>query len=661
MLDFIYSHLQLQTLMWLVVVFPMAGAAINGLFSIAAVGSESPRYRYLSSFVGCMAPLLSFVSCAVIYFTLTGFQAGEPSAITGPLYKWIAVPDISIDVGLGVDQLSLVFALLASFVGLAVHVYSIGYMWHDAGYPRYFALMNLSLFFILLVVLADNLILMYVGWVGMSLCACMATGFWFDKAENSSAALRIFLLNSAGDIFAIAGIFFVFGIMLAGGMSPEFGMFNFSMMEKYAAYYLPVASIVSMLFLTASATKLVQVPFCFWMPQSTVAPLPTAAFVHVASMAMAGSYLLIRLNFIFALSPLALKVMSVVGIATVIYAACAAIAETDFRRVIAYIAVGQAGYIFIAAGVGAFSSAAFHLVVFVITSTLIFLGAGSAIHSQGGECDIFKMGGLKRRMPVTGWTYFIGSLAFAGIFPLSGFFSKNSILWQAYERGNWVVWLFAFLGAGLLAFNVFRAAGAVFFGESNIPTEKLRKIVEAPISMVVSQMLLATGAVLVGLLAIPEIMGGTDHFAEWIGAIASNEMSRAPSMESKGAEIVLMVVSALWLAHFSILGWLIYSQKRDWPHRISSRMGPIYGIVANNFYLNEAFDFAVVRPIVWISENIVWKTLDRVVIDGIIVSGFSRVFGFVGMMASSAQNGVLQQYLLYFLIGAIIVVAYLAL
>lgn len=660
MLELIYSYISLQTLIWMIVWLPLAGAAINGLIALATARSERAKFRSLVSFVGCVTPLLSFAAVVAVFFTLTGFEAGAPTAITGPLIKWIANPGLVIEAALKADQLSLVMALVVTGVGSLIHIYSIGYMHHDEGYARYFAEMNLFLFFMLILVLADNLVLMFVGWEGVGLCSYLLIGFWFEDMEKAKAGMKAFVVNRIGDAGFLAGMFLIFGVMSAAGAPVDSSVFNFETMQRYSAYFLPVATVVSLLLFTGAVGKSAQIPLYVWLPDAMAGPTPVSALIHAATMVTAGVYMVVRLNFIFVLSPTALSVVAVTGAATALFAASMGLVATDLKKVLAYSTISQLGYMFLAAGVGAFSVAIFHLVTHAFFKALLFLCAGSVIHGLHGEQDIRKMGGLKKRMPLTAWTFVIAAAALAGIAPTAGFFSKDAILWQAYERGHFALWLCGFIGAGMTAFYIFRAAGFVFFGETNVPMEKFKKVVESPASMGIALMLLATLTLLGGALGVPHVLGGSDIIIKWLGGVLSYEVGHAP-VEGSNAEIILMVVSVLWSAHFSILGWLIYAQRREWPEKIAGKLSFVYEIVAHRFYVDEIYDWVIVKPLMWFSTNILWKAVDRTFVDGIAVHGSARAVGFMASLASAVQTGVLQRYLLYFLVGAVIVVGYLAL
>ena len=661
MLRLLYSYVSLQTLIWLVVAFPLVGALANGFLSMASSRSKTPRFGSWVALIGCFAPLASLVAAIVVFFTLIGFEVGAPAAITGPLFQWAALPGLSIEVGLKVDELSMVMALVVTGVGSLIHIYSLGYMWRDAGYARYFSLLNLFIFFMLLLVLADNLLLMFIGWEGVGLCSYLLISFWFDDEAKARAGFKAFVVNSIGDAAFLAGIFLIFGVMAAAGAPAEGGAFNFDNMERYGAYFLPVATWISLLLFAGAAAKSAQIPLYVWLPDAMAGPTPVSALIHAATMVAAGVYMVVRLNFIFALSPLVLQVMAIIGAATAVYAATMALVSRDLKKILAYSTISQLGYMYLAAGIGAFSLAIFHLVTHALFKSLLFLAAGGVIHALGGQTDIRRMGGLKHRMPITTWTFVIAAAALAAIAPFSGFFSKDAIMWQAFERGHVWLWLCGFIGMGLTAFYIFRAAGLVFFGETNISPKRIKYIVDAPVSMMVPMMILATLVLFGGIIGVPETLGGVNRIGRWLGGVVVHEVSRAPAEGSRAAEIVLMVVAVLWSIHFSVLGWIIYAQRRDWPKRVAKRLSLLHRLVVNGYYVDWVYERLIARPLVWFSENILWKIIDGLFVDGLMVYGSARVVGALAKVAQAAQTGVLRQYLLYFLIGAVVVIGYLAL
>lgn len=659
MLQLLYRIIALQDLIWLIVALPLMGAAINGMVALATARGDTARFKPLVSFVGCLCPLLSLAAAVVLFFTLTGFEAGPPAVITGPLFRWIAGAGLVVEVGLKVDQLSLIMVLVVAGVGSLIHFSSIGSLAHDAGYARYFSKTNLLLFFMLLLVLADNLLLLFIGWEGVALCSSLLIGYWFEDGAKARAGLKAFLFNRVGDAGFLAALFLIYGVMSAAGAAPEAGYFNFETMQRYGGYFIPVATILSLLLFAGVAGKSAQLPLHVWLPDAVDCPMPAAALMQSATMVAAGVYLVARLNFIFILSPTALQTIATFGAATALIAASMGLVVTDLRKILAYSTISQLGVMFVAIGVGAFAVAILHLVAHAFFKALLILCAGSVIQALGGEGDVRRMGGLGRRMPLTAWTFVIAAAALAGIPPTIGFFSINAILWQAYERGQVALWAMGFIGVGLMAFSIFRAAGLVFFGETNVPLERLKRVTEAPVSMALPMMMLATLTVVGGILGVPAILHGGSRLVSWLGTLVSYEIGHAPA-EGSSIEIILMVVTLLWSAHFSVLGWLIYAQKREWPRRVARRVAPLHAVVANLYFVDQLYRWLILRPLVWVSRCLLWQTVDRVFIDGLVVQGTARVVGFAALVVGATQTGALQRYLLYFLVGAAAVIGFFA-
>lgn len=656
MLETLYQYIHIQTLGWLIVFLPLAGAAINGVISLSTASIQTDRARPWVSFFGSMLPLISFVCALLIFVTLIGIEKAEPSFVTGSLFSWAAAKGLIVDVALKFDQLSSIMALVVTGVGSLIHIYSVGYMANDHGYARYFSLLNLFLFFMLLLVLADNLVIIYVGWEGVGLCSYLLIGFWFDDEAKAKAGTKAFIINRIGDVGFLIGIFLVFGVMAAAGASHDTSYFNVDHMQRYAGWFLPVATFVSMAFFIGTTAKSAQIPLYVWLPDAMAGPTPVSALIHAATMVAAGIYLIARLNFIFILSPITLQTIAIVGSVTALIAAIIGIVQTDIKKILAYSTISQLGLMFLASGIGAFSFSVFHLTTHACFKALLFLCAGSVIKAMHGEQDIRMFGGLKERMPITAWSFVIAAAAISGIFPTSGFVSKDAILWQTFERGHYVLWSMAFVTVGLTAFYIFRAVGMVFFGDVNAKLDDYRKISEPSLTMVVPIMLLTVLTLFGGLANWPEALGGSQRLTSWLDGVMAFEKSHAPGAESRGTEIIFMAITLLWAVHFSIVGWVIYAQKRNLPEKVALRFKRFHKLILNKFYVDEIYDLLFVRPIRWFAKRILWQELDKTYIDGLLVNGSARTVGFWSSLVSAIQTGNIQNYIIYFLIGATILV-----
>jgi NADH-quinone oxidoreductase subunit L len=655
MLDSIYQHIQIQSLAWAVILLPLAAAAVNGLIAMATASVQTERARPWVSFIGTLLPILSFAAAIVITVTISGLEKTQPSFITGPLFSWAITKGLVVDVGLKIDQLSMVMMLVVTGVGSLIHIYSIGYMAHDSGHARYFSLLNLFLFFMLIIVLADNLLVVFAGWEGVGLCSYLLIGFWFEDEEKARAGTKAFIVNRIGDVGFLVALFLTFGVMAAANAPHEIGYFNIDNMQQHAAWFLPIATIVCLAFFLGACGKSAQIPLYVWLPDAMAGPTPVSALIHAATMVAAGVYLIARLNFLYILSPIALQVIATVGACTAIFAAVIGMVQTDLKKILAYSTISQLGFMFLAAGVGAFSVAIFHLATHAAFKALLFLGAGAVIQAMRGEHDIRNFGALRERMPVTAWCFVIGAAALAGIAPTAGFVSKDAILWQTFERGHYILWIMAFATVGLTSFYIFRAVGMTFFGEPNAPVDDFRKATEPSLSMVIPTMVLAAFALLGGIFGWPEVLGGSNRIVAWLNEIMAYERGHAPAT-SAGREMILMAITLLWSIHFSIIGWVIYAQKRNLPERMAKRFARLHRVVLRKFYVDEIYNAIFVKPIQWISGRILWKEVDETYLDGLCVHGTARAVGFWSSLVSALQTGLVQNYLIYFLIGASIIV-----
>ena len=384
-------------------------------------------------------------------------------------------------------------------------------------------------------------------------------------------------------------------------------------------------------------------------------PTPVSALIHAATMVTAGIYMIARLNFLYVLSPTAMQVVAWIGAITAIFAATIGLTQTDIKKVLAYSTISQLGYMFLALGVGAFSAAIFHLMTHAFFKALLFLGAGSVIHAMGGEQDIRNFGGLKEKMPITAWTFVIGAAAISGIFPFAGFFSKDAILWHTFHGGHISLWLIGFVGAGLTAFYMFRLVGMTFFGQPQMGRGEWQKVHESPPSMGFVLLFLGVLSVIGGWVGIPEAFGGGDHFHHWLSGVFGKMVVHEGMEEGHAAEIILTVVSLLWSLHFAILASVIYAQRREWPTKMAEKFQFLYKLIFNKYWIDELYDFIIVRPLVTLSEKVFWGVIDAKVIDQYGVHGAGRLMIFWNRCVTAVQTGVVQQYLLFFVIGVVLI------
>src|ERR671923_1081918 len=456
--------IQTDYLRW-IVFLPLIGAIINGLLGSAI---QKRMGKGAISFIACAPVVLAFGLSLTAFVALTGLEA-EQRFLIDRLYTWINLGSLKVDMAFWVDPLSAVMILVVTGVGGLIHIYATGYMHEDNAFWRFFAFLNLSTAAMLTLVMGDNLLLMFVGWEGVGLCSYALIGFWYQDHNNARAGNKAFIVNRVGDFGFVLGMFLLFWTLDAQGH----GSLTFREMIKWAPtiqdqtiWGFSVITVATLFLFVGAAGKSAQIPLFVWLPDAMAGPTPVSALIHAATMVTAGVYMTARLHFLFALAPMTLSLIAVIGAAPALFAATLALAQTDIKRVLAYSTVSQLGYMFLAAGVGAYSAAIFHLFTHAFFKACLFLGSGSVIHALGGEQDMRKMGGLKSYLPKTYWTYVIATLAIAGLPFTAGFFSKDLILWQAYSSplGSRELWLIAWITAGLTALYMFRQLFMVFHG-----------------------------------------------------------------------------------------------------------------------------------------------------------------------------------------------------
>jgi len=612
---------------------PLAGAVLN----IFLGGRWGKKF---SGGLATVAVLGSFL------ISLWVFSVLSPTGILrDTLYTWIDSEPFKAQVSFQADALTAVMLLVITGIGFLIHLYSTGYMAHDEGEARYFAYLNLFVFFMSVLVLADNLLLLFVGWEGVGLCSFLLIGFWFEDHANTSAGNKAFIVNRIGDFGFLLGVLLLFWEMNRLGVPT----LDFAGLKE-AAGRMPqeTATLITLLLFVGATGKSAQIPLYVWLPDAMQGPTPVSALIHAATMVTAGVYMTARLNFLFALAPATLSVIAIIGAATALFAGTIAVAQNDIKRVLAYSTVSQLGYMFLAAGVGAFGAAVFHLFTHAFFKACLFLGAGSVIHAMGGEQDMRKMGGLRPRLPITYWTYLIAALALAGIPPTAGFFSKDRILLEAYSspHGSFGLWLVGWITAGLTAFYMFRQLFMVFHGTSRASESVQAHIHESPPTMTLPLIVLALGSITAGWLARPS----HNVWDPWLQAVLGRSN---PAEHGEAVNETLLVVLTVGLAVLGIaLAYFIYGRAR----RIAAEDGSLWQVLAHKYYIDELYDALFVRPFTALA-NWFARVFDPVFIDG-AVNGVADFVRSISSAGRRLQSGNVQHYLFAFLIGTVFIFVY---
>mgnify|MGYP005845954085 CR=1 FL=1 len=635
-------------LVWLVVALPLAGVFINGLIGKFLMRRDE-------RIVGAIASTLVGLSFAVslrIFFDILKLPP-EGRHFEKVLYTWIGAEGFDAAVGFQVDPLSALMISVVSGVGFLIHVYSMGYMHKDGGYYRYFCYLNLFTFSMLLLVLANNFLLMFVGWEAVGLCSYLLIGYWFERKSAADAGKKAFIVNRIGDFGFLLGILLIF---------TTFGTLDFTEVFAAAPDKLvaggALVTIMTLLLFIGAIGKSAQVPLYVWLPDAMEGPTPVSALIHAATMVTAGVYMVSRVSPLYIMAPISLGVVAAVGAFTALFSAIIGTAQNDIKRVLAYSTISQLGYMFLATGVAAFGAGIFHLMTHAFFKALMFLAAGSVIHALHDEMDMRRMGGLWRPLPLTFITMLVGVLAISGIPGFSGFFSKDEIIWQSFSSpfGHPILWLMATLTAGITSFYMFRALFMTFFGQPRMAGE--RHIHESPPVMMVPVTILAVLSVIGGYVGVPALLGGEGRVFKFL----------APSFPAiEGVEAHPMAQEAMVMAislAISLLGifasYLMYVRDPSLPERMSRRARGAYNFLAGKFYVDELYDLLIVRPVVNTSNRILWRLFDMKGIDG-AVNGLADVVQRGGGRLRGIQTGLVQNYALGLFIGVILILAYLIL
>ncbi|MBM3319909.1 MAG: NADH-quinone oxidoreductase subunit L [Candidatus Eisenbacteria bacterium] len=660
------------SLLW-IVLLPLLGAAWNGFFGKKIQMRFGER---AIAAVGCLTVAASFL------LSLRAVLALPPGgAAADRVYLWFGAGDLHVPFSLLLDPLSAVMALVVTGVSALIHLYSIGYMRGDRGFYRYFSFLNLFVFAMLLLVLGDNILLLFVGWEGVGLCSYLLIGFWFADREKAAAGMKAFLVNRIGDLGFLVGILALWWSLAKHGVfSLDFRAMaeGIHLLQGDTILGVPALAFIGIALFVGAAGKSAQIPLYVWLPDAMAGPTPVSALIHAATMVTAGVYMIARMSFLYSLAPQALAVVAVIGAATALFAATIGFAQTDIKKVLAYSTVSQLGTMMLGVGVGAYAAGVFHLMTHAFFKACLFLSAGSVIHALGGEQDLRKMGGLRKKMPVTFLAMLLSTLAIAGIPGFSGFFSKDEILWNAYAgpHGHWALWLAGVLGAGMTAFYMFRLLFLAFFGECRADEVAKRHLHESPRVMTVPLALLAVLSVAGGWVGIPKVLGGGNHFHHYLEpAITAHE-----AHGSHALEFLLMAVSVLLALSGIALAYHFYIKKPDLPVRLAARARGLHRLVENKYYVDEIYGATAVRGVLVLSR--VLRVFDDFVIDGLVnlsgwigrivalVSGwFDLVFvdGLVNALANGTidlgrrarrmQTGAVQTYVLAVFGGILALIA----
>ena len=628
-------------LIGLIPLLPLIGFLIIGLLN-------KNLSKGIVSVIACGTVLISFVLSIIVFFGILNAPEGQ-QALTFTAFEWIKAGSFSAPFSFLVDPLSGLMLLIITGVGFLIHLYSVGYMSHDDGFNRFFSYLNLFIFFMLILVMGSNYLMMFVGWEGVGLCSYLLIGFWFKNQEYNNAAKKAFIMNRIGDVGLILGIFLIF---------INFGSIQYADVFAKAAGLASgdqLITIITLLLFVGAIGKSAQIPLYTWLPDAMAGPTPVSALIHAATMVTAGIYMIARNNILYTLAPLTLEIVLIIGLATAIFAATIAVVQNDIKKVLAYSTVSQLGLMFVALGLGAFSTGVFHMATHAFFKALLFLGAGSVIHAMSGEQDIRNMGGLSKPLKITYITFLIGTLAISGIPPFAGFFSKDEILAAAFQH-NIIIWALALFASLLTAFYMFRLLFLTFSGSSRASHEVQHHIHESPFNMTLPLMVLAVLSVIGGFMGIPEALGGNHALGSFLDPVFAGSKALAGEghhLEHSTEYILMGVVVGLTLV-LIFIAYSMYVRGKQVPGKDEAAYNPLQKTLYNKYYIDEIYDVVFVKSTEAISR-LFSSVVDKLVIDK-IVNGFGQTVVWGSRTLRFVQDGNIGFYVFVMVLSIIVIV-----
>jgi len=638
---------------WILILFPLVGAALNGI-----LGRRFPHP--VIAWLSCSMVALSFLVALLSFFNFIRLPEDQ-RIIPYHLYTWIQSGNFVSEVSFLLDPLSMVMILVVTGVGFLIHIYSLGYMAGQSGYYRYFAYLNLFIFMMSVLVLADNYLLMFVGWEGVGLCSYLLIGYYFEKQSAGDAAKKAFILNRIGDVGFLIGVFLIFRTF----ESVQYLTVFQAVSEQFAVIgtEFGVLGAITLLLFIGAAGKSAQVPLYVWLPDAMEGPTPVSALIHAATMVTAGVYMIARSAPLYSRAPETLFIIAVVGISTALLAALIATVQRDIKKVLAYSTISQLGYMFLAIGVGAFGAGVFHLLTHAFFKALLFLGSGSVILALHHEQDLFNMGGLRKYLPVTFFTMWMGAFALAGVPLFSGFFSKDAILWETFAAGNEALWLMGVVVAGLTAFYISRLMFLAFHGRERSekqhqgPPDLSPK--EPSWSVTLPLIILAGFSLLAGYLGLPSYWG-SNRLEEFLAPSFRFQFSGQPAAAMEHAHLteVILTLVTLAVAFFGFaLAYHFYIKDPQVAGRLVNRFSWLYALLRRKFFVDEIYDWLLVGPVQRLSRTILWKGMDMRVVDG-LVHGTASLMQAWSHRVKRIQSGDTRLYATWILGGALLILFY---
>jgi NADH-quinone oxidoreductase subunit L len=638
--------------LWIIPLLPLLGSATNGLF-----GKKWPNKIVNSVAIGSTG--LSFL-CALEAVREFFLLSPEQIPWVKQYFSWVAAGNFRAGFDLQIDQLTVVMLLVVTGVGWLIHIYATGYMAHEGGYYRFFSYLNLFMFFMLVLILASNYALLFVGWEGVGLCSYLLIGFYFLRKSAADAGKKAFIVNRIGDFGFMLGMFLLFRTFGTLDFVPMFAKAGPMPADMFGQF--GTLTVACLLLFMGATGKSAQLPLYVWLPDAMEGPTPVSALIHAATMVTAGVYVVARSHVLFTHAPTAMLAVAIVGCATALFAATIGLVQTDIKRVLAYSTVSQLGYMFLACGVGAFSAGIFHLMTHAFFKALLFLAAGSVIHAIGGEQDMRHMGGLSKQIRWTYLTMLTATLAIAGAPLFAGFFSKDAILFNAFQfrlgdsdTAGHILYAFGLFTALLTAFYMFRLVFLTFHGKPRFDEQHVH-VHESPWSMLGPLVVLAVLSIFGGWFALPAFWGGKDYFSRFLSPVLGAPEAAGAEVTARSMELILAGVAVATAAiGFSMAYWM-YLKNTKKPEELAKSFKGVYTTLLNKYYVDQLYAALVVKPLMWLSRNVLWQVVDVQIVDGTVNGVANGALG-AGDNVRYAQSGNTRSYAVWVVIGALVVIA----
>lgn len=630
MLEFILSYITVQDLIWLVVALPFFGFIVNAIISflVAYYGYTEPKG--VVKFVSVFAALLSLVVVALLAYILYGLEGSAPSVVTGPLFSWKGFFDQPLEFGLKLDQLSLAVVFVLSGLGLLTAFYSVGFFSREKSVSGYFSILGIVESLSILLVLTDNFFLFFVAWQLLSVAGMVFINRFFSDKSSIQPAIVYYTAETLSGAGLLIVMFLIWKAFL-GYSGLGLDIFQFNSIQTGAGLLLPFAFVVCISLLFCIVVRSLQFPFYIWIVDISRAALPLYSYMFAVCSALISIYILIRLNFLLILSPKFLTMAGVLGALGALFGSASMLAQKDAKKLLAYFMLSQVGLAFIAIGVGAFATAIFHILTYAVYITAVFFGVGSVFYITGME-NLDNFGDLRKKLPVTFWATLVGVFSASGIYPFAGFFGKMGVLWEAYQRGHTLLFFAGFFAAIFAAISLFRLVALMFYKSRQRAVLQCPVAEESSVSMLVSMVIISFFALVLGWFSVPAAFGGEDHLRMWLEPSMATQVIHQTGSGGDFSELVLGVFVILFVVHAGFITWIVYVQKRAWANGLAGRFKKVAGLLENGFYLNKIYSVAIVLPVRFLGDKIIYRGFNKLIVNGIIVDSVGRSLGLVGQV-----------------------------